>query len=180
MQETITDTRKIFKGRVVRLNVHEVRLPNGQFSRREIIHHSGAVAVIALDDEQNVLLVRQFRLGANAVLLEIPAGVLEADEAPPICAERELQEEAGYKPGRLEPLGGFFAAPGYSTEYIHLFLACDLTESRLTGDTDEFVEMQRVPFAEALAMVERGDIVDAKTIIGLLRTRTHLNTAPCS
>lgn len=174
MQEIITGTRKIFKGRVVRLNVHEVRLPNGQLSRREMVHHNGAVAVIALDADQNVLLVRQFRLGANAVMLEIPAGILEPDEAPLLCAERELQEEVGYKPGKLEPLGGFFAAPGYTTEYIHLFLATDLTESRLLGDDDEFLELHRLPFAEALAMVERGDIVDAKTIIGLLRVAKRL------
>lgn len=174
MHETITATRRIFAGRVVRLNVHEVRLPNGQFSRREMVHHTGAVAVVALDTDQSVLLVRQFRLGANKIMLEIPAGILEPGEDPAACAARELQEEVGYKPAQLESLGGFFVAPGYSTEYIHLFLATGLTEARLPGDADEFIELHRLPLTEALALVERGEIDDSKTIIGLLRLAKRL------
>ena len=174
MQEIITDTRKIFKGRVVNLEVHEVRLPNGEISRRELIRHAGAVAVIALDADRHVLLVRQFRLASNKVMLEIPAGVLEPGEAPEVCAERELQEEVGYKPGRLEPLGGLYVAPGYTTEYIHLFLATELTEARLQGDADEFIETDRVSFTDALAMIERGEITDGKTIVGLLRVARRL------
>jgi ADP-ribose pyrophosphatase len=174
VQEIITGTRKIFKGRVVRLNVHEVRLTNGQLSRRELIDHAGAVAIIALDGEGHVVMVRQFRIGANRVLLEIPAGILEAGESPEVCAVRELQEEVGCKPARLDSLGGFFVAPGYSTEYIHFYLARDLTEAHLQGDADEFIEVQRLPLTEAIAMVERGEIEDAKTIIGLLRAAKHL------
>lgn len=178
MQEIITATHRIFAGRVVRLNVHEVRLPNGQLSRRELVQHTGAVAVVALDSDQNVILVRQFRIGANKVMLEIPAGLLEPDEAPEICAVRELQEEIGRKPAKLASLGGFFVAPGYSTEYIHLFLATDLTEAHLPGDADEFIEVQRLPLAEALALIERGEIEDSKTIIGLLRASAHIRSMP--
>jgi ADP-ribose pyrophosphatase len=169
MQEIITSTRKIYKGRVIKLDVHEVRLPDGNLSKREIVQHPGAVAIVALDSDQNVLLVRQFRLAANKILYEVPAGTLEPGEAPDICAERELQEEAGHKPGKLEALGGFFVAPGYTTEYIHLFLATELAEAVLDGDDDEFIEAERIPLAEALVMIERGEIVDGKTINGLLR-----------
>ena len=174
MQETITATRKIYKGRVIKLNVHEVRLPDGNLSKREIVQHPGAVAIVALDPEQNVLLVRQFRLAANKILYEIPAGTLEPGENPDVCAERELQEEAGHKPGKLESLGGFFVAPGYTTEFIHLYLATELIEAELDGDEDEFIEVERVPLSEALAMIERGDIVDGKTINGLLRVARRL------
>jgi len=174
MQEIITATRKIYKGRVITLDIHEVRLPDGNLSKREIIQHPGAVAIVALDPDQNVLLVRQFRLAANKILYEIPAGTLEPGEPSDICAERELQEEAGYKPGKLESLGGFFVAPGYTTEYIHLYLATELSPAQLKGDDDEFIEAHRVPLTEALAMVERGEIIDGKTINGLLRVARRL------
>lgn len=174
MQETILTTQDIYKGRVVHLLLHEVRLPDGTNSKREVVKHPGAVALVALDDDQNVLLVRQFRLPAGTVLHEIPAGTLNPNEPPDQCAIRELQEETGYKPGKLEALGGFFVAPGYTTEYIHLYLATQLIASRLKADDDEFIEMDRLPLTEALAMIERGDIQDGKTISGLLRVARRL------
>lgn len=174
MQETIIDTTEIYNGRVVKLAVHTVSLPNGDEAKRELIRHPGAVALVALDAAQNVLLVRQFRLAANRVMVEIPAGTREPDESPDVCAIRELQEETGYKPGTLEALGGIFVAPGYTTEFIYLFLATDLIESRLQGDHDEFIELLRVPLPEALAMIERGDIIDGKSISGLLRVARRL------
>lgn len=170
MEEKIISTQHIYSGRVVKLDLHEVELPNGEHGKRELIRHPGAVAVIAVDDERNVLLVRQYRIAAARVMLELPAGTLEPDEQPEVCAIRELQEETGYKPGKLESIGAFFVAPGYTTEYIHLFIASELGESQLDGDEDEFIEVARVPFHEALAMVERGEIIDGKSIIGLLRT----------
>ena len=174
MDETIINSARIFSGHVVKLSVHEVRLPDGKTSKRELVHHPGAVAVVALDDAQNVLLVKQYRIGAGKTLYEIPAGTLEPDEAPEICAARELQEEAGYKPGKLEALGGFYTAPGYTTEIIYIFLATQLTSAPLQGDSDEFIEMERVPLAQALAMIENGDISDGKTMIGLLRVASRL------
>lgn len=169
MEEIIVSTRKVYSGRVVKLDVHEVVLPDGNHAKREQVRHPGAVAIVALDDDQHVLLVRQFRLAARQIMTEIPAGTLYEEEEPAECATRELQEEAGYKPGVLESLGGFFVAPGYTTEYIHLFLGTRLTPSVLPKDSDEFIEVLRVPFAEALAMIERGAIIDSKTIVGLLR-----------
>lgn len=174
MQETTLHTEEIYKGRVVNLVVLDVRLPNGEESKRELIRHPGAVAIVALDSAGEVLLVRQFRIAAGRVMREIPAGTLEPDEDPLDCAVRELQEETGYYPGKLEALGGMFVAPGYTTEYIHLFLATNLSASRLDGDSDEFIEVDRVPIAEALAMIERGDIIDGKSIIGLLKVARQL------
>jgi ADP-ribose pyrophosphatase len=174
MQETILDTETIYDGRVVKLEVRRVRLSDGQVQKREVVRHQGAVALIALDEQQNVLLVRQFRSGAQQVMLEIPAGLLEAGELPEACAVRELQEETGYKPERLEYLGGFHPTPGYTTEYIHLYLASNLSEAKLAGDADEFIEVERLSLAQALVMIERGDITDGKTLVGLLRVARRL------
>jgi ADP-ribose pyrophosphatase len=176
MEEKIVSTRQIYSGRVVKLDVHEVELPNGERSQRELVRHPGAVAIVAVDEAGNVLLVRQYRIAAARIMLELPAGTLEPNEPPDVCADRELQEETGYKPGRLEAIGAFFVAPGYTTEYIHLFVATELRESRLAGDEDEFIEVLRVPFQEALVMVERGEIIDGKSIIGLLRTAERFGT----
>lgn len=174
MREIIIRTRHIYTGRILDLNVHDVRLPDGSESVREVIQHRGAVAVVALFENRDVLLVRQFRIGADAVLYEIPAGLLEAGEPPEACATRELQEEVGYRPGSLVSLGGFYTAPGYTSEYIHLFLASALVTSRLDSDPEEFIEIVRLPLARALEMIEAGDIVDGKTVIGLLRAAHRL------
>ena len=141
MHETILKTDEIYKGRVVNLVVHEVELPDGQHGKRELVRHPGAVAIVALDPDQNVLLVRQYRIAADRILSEIPAGTLNPGEDPQVCAIRELQEETAYKPGQIEKIGGIFVAPGYTTEFIHLYLATDLSESRLPGDEDEFIEV---------------------------------------
>lgn len=169
MEEKILRTQEIFKGRVVHLVVHDVLLPDGAESKREVVQHPGAVAVVALDAAGDVLLVRQYRIAAGMITREIPAGVLTAGEQPEACAIRELQEETGYRPGRLESLGGIYTAPGYTTEYIHLFLAADLQESRLDGDSDEFLSVERVPLKTALHYVESGVITDAKSQVALLR-----------
>jgi ADP-ribose diphosphatase len=168
MDETILYTQHLYNGRIINLDIHEVLLPDGNHSKREVIKHPGAAAIVAVDPDGKILLVRQFRLAAGKVLREIPAGTLNADEPPADCAARELQEETGYKPGQLDELTGFFPAPGYTTEFIHVYLATKLVESRLKADSDEFIEMDRVTLAEAIDMIARGDIVDGKTIIGLM------------
>lgn len=168
MEETILHTERLFEGRVIKLDVMDVRLPNGEMGRRELIRHPGAVAVVALDDTDHVLMVRQYRIAAEQVMLEIPAGTLIPGEDPYVCADRELQEETGYRPGKLERIGGIYVAPGYTTEFIHLFLATDLIESRLPGDDDEFIETERMPLTQALAMIDRGEIFDGKSISALL------------
>ena len=172
MQEKITKTERVFDGVLVKLDVHDVVLPDGATSKREVIQHPGACAVIALDGD-DVLLVKQFRIAAQKMMLELPAGTLEPDEDPVACATRELQEETGYKPLDLTAMGGFYNAAGYTTEYIHLFKAEKLVESRLEGDSDEFIEVVRIPFEHALTMIETGEITDSKTIIGVLRVASN-------
>jgi ADP-ribose pyrophosphatase len=174
MEEKIIKSEQVFSGRIVNLSVHDVELPNGMYAKREIIKHPGAVAIVALDDNRNVLLIKQFRLGAGKVLVELPAGTLEPDEPVETCAIRELREETGYRPGMLERIGGWFVAPGYTTEYIHLYLATDLTEDPIAGDEDEFIEVMKVPFSKAIEMVDHGKISNSTGVAGLLRAARHL------
>jgi ADP-ribose pyrophosphatase len=169
MRETVNHTQRIYTGRVIALDVHQVSLPDGAPATRERVVHPGAVAIVALDPAGHVLLVRQYRLAADRVMLEIPAGTLNAGEDPAECAVRELQEETGYRPGKLESLGGIFVAPGYTTEYIHLYLATDLIESRLQGDEDEFIEVERATLTQAVTWAVDGTLIDAKSVSGLLK-----------
>ena len=176
LEEKITNTERIYSGKVVKLDVHDVQLPDGTTAQRELLDHAGAVAIVALDEEDNVLLIRQYRLGPRQVMVEVPAGMLEPDEgdAPASAAIRELREETGYRPNQIERIGGWFVAPGYSSEYIHLFIARDLVLDPMEGDEDEFIELFRTPFSEAIAMVERGEITNTTAICSLLITARHL------
>jgi ADP-ribose pyrophosphatase len=177
MKETILNSKTIFEGRMLKLYVNTVQLPDGQSALREVLRHQGAVAIVPLDAEDNVLMVRQYRAGIDREIVEIPAGLLEPGEDPAACAERELREETGFRPGTLESLGGYYVAPGYTNEYIHLYLARDLEAAPLAQDVDEFLELLTVPFDEALAMVERGEISDSKTIIALLKVARQRGSA---
>lgn len=172
-EEKLIKTHLVYEGRIVNLQLREVRLTDGSYTKREIIKHSGAAGVVPLDHAGNVYLVRQFRFAAGIYTLEIPAGVLDGDERPSTCAIRELQEEINFRPGTLESLGGFYVAPGYTTEYIHLFMASDLIPSTLAGDSDERIEVVKMPFDDALALIASGEIVDSKTIIALLKVQAH-------
>ncbi|MDQ7037097.1 MAG: NUDIX hydrolase [Anaerolineae bacterium] len=174
MREDILSTETIFDGRIVHLKVHTVRLPDGNESKRELIHHQGAVAIVAVDQYQHVLLVKQFRLGTNDDTIEIPAGILEPNEDPQAAVARELREETGYRPLNVESLGGMYVAPGYTTEYIHLYYASGYEKAPLEQDADEFVEALRIPLKDAVAMVERGEIVEGKSIVALLKIARKL------
>jgi ADP-ribose pyrophosphatase len=174
MQERITATQPIYRGRVVNLDVHDVQLPDGASAKRELIQHPGAVAIVPFVNEREIMLIRQFRLGANRVMVELPAGGLEPNEDPHLAAPRELREEIGMRPNQLERIGGWFVAPGYTTEFIHLFVARDLQPDPLQGDVDEFIEQFTVPFDEALAMVLRGEIENSTAVAGLLYTARYL------
>ncbi|MFN8377643.1 MAG: NUDIX hydrolase [Anaerolineae bacterium] len=173
MQEIVTHEERVYDGRVIHLALLDVTLPDGGTAKRELVRHPGAVAIVPLMGE-DVLMVRQFRMAANRVMLEIPAGTLNPGEEPLVCAERELQEETGYKPGVLESLGGIFVAPGYTTEFIHLFLATGLTESRLEMDEDEFIEPVRMPLRDLVAMIDRGEIQDGKSTAALLKVARRM------
>jgi ADP-ribose pyrophosphatase len=170
---TITSQR-IYTGKVLNLDVDEVRFPNGGKGRLELIRHAGAAAVIPFLDPPNdlqarILLIRQFRYAADRFLYEIPAGRLDGDEDPADCARRELLEEAGYRAESLTPLGGFFTTPGFIDEFIHLFLASGLTSGTASPEVDEFIHPESQPLGEALRMIDRGEILDGKTIVALFR-----------
>lgn len=166
--ERCVQSTRIYEGKVVSLRVDTVEFTDGRRSTREVVEHRGAVAIVPVLDNGDILLVRQYRYAVGASLLEVPAGTLDGGEEPLACADRELQEEIGYRAARFERLGGFYVAPGYDTEYIHAFLATGLTASRLASDEDEEIETVPLPLAEALAMIEGGEIIDAKSICALL------------
>lgn len=170
MEEKVIHSERIFQGRVVNLRLDTVQLPNGRTTQREIVEHRGAVAIVPLLDDRTVLMIRQFRLAANEVLLEVPAGTLEPAESPEICAARELQEETGYRAGTIRRIFSQFLAPGYSQEILHVFLAQDLEPTTQQSEEDEHVEVVTVPLASAVDMVLDGQIKDAKTIAALLVT----------
>jgi ADP-ribose pyrophosphatase len=168
--ETILTRRVIHHGRNhITFGTYEVRLADGRTVHRDIVTHPGAVAIAALDDQERVLLVRQYRTAAERELLEIPAGTLHPGEDPLLAAARELREETGFAPGHLEALGGIFVAPGYTSEYIHLYLATGLSADPLPMDDDEFIVLERLSLDAALEAIESGEICDAKSVTALLR-----------
>jgi ADP-ribose pyrophosphatase len=167
-------SRPIFRGRVVDLSVDEVRLPNGNVCALETIRHPGASAVVPVDREGRVLLVRQYRWATGGYILEVPAGKLDAGEAPETCARREVEEETGHRAGELQPLGWVWTTPGFSDEKIWLYLATDVEPARQDLQPDEVLTIEALPFDDAVAMAENGTIVDAKSICALLRAARQL------
>lgn len=170
LREVTLSSETVFSGRVVRLRVDTVRLPSGRVSTREVVAHPGAVAIVPVTDDRQIVLIRQYRQAAGQTLLEIPAGTLEDGEAPEACAVRELAEETGLSAGRLVRLIGSYLAPGYSSELLHVFLGLDLeaADGSHAMDADESIEIVTVPVAEAVEGVLQGRVCDAKTICGVL------------
>jgi ADP-ribose pyrophosphatase len=177
LAERLVASEVIHRGRVLEFRVDTVERSDGHRARRDVAGHPGAVAVVALDPEGRVLLVRQYRHPAGRVLLEIPAGTLERDPAsgvtedPDGAARRELEEETGFRAASWERLTDFWTAPGFATERMFLYLATDLvpaTGDRLGPDEDEALELVRLPWRDAVAAAERGEIGDAKSLVGLL------------
>ena len=168
LTEKTLESKRIFEGRLVNLRVDTVELPSGRTTTREVVEHKGAVAIVPMLDHEKIVLVRQFRQPAGAVLLEIPAGTLDEGEDPAGCARRELVEETGYFPGKLTEMFHSYLAPGYSTEMLHTFLAEDLRQVGQNNDVDEFIEIVPVNLRDAVEMVISGGIVDAKSICGIL------------
>ena len=158
----------VFPGRAFTIRRDTLRLPDGRETRFDIVEHVGSVVILPVDADGNLLFVRQYRHAAGSQLLELPAGTLDVGEAPLTCAQREVREETGMAAGKMEALGGFYLAPGYSTEYMQVFLATDLREDPLEADADEFLSVVRLPIAEALTMAARGEIPDAKSLAALL------------
>jgi ADP-ribose diphosphatase len=163
-------SEQVFNGRIVKVFLDDVRLPDGRSARWERVTHPGAVGIVPLLKDGSVLLVRQYRHSVRGVLLEIPAGKLDSGEPPWTTAQRELTEEVGMRAKELFKIAEFYNSPGYSDEYFHLYLARELTEEQGQAEPDEFLEVERVLLTDALDMISTGDIRDAKSIIGLTLT----------
>lgn len=177
LTEVVVESEILRRGRYLTFRIDTIERADGTRAKREVVGHPGAVAILAIDEDDNVLMVRQFRIPAGRVLLEVPAGTLDVDpltgaiEDPALAAPRELEEETGYRAGSWRLLTSFWTAPGFATEYMHLYLATELRpahEGRLGPDEDERLQLERVPWQEAIERAERGDIADAKSLIALL------------
>ncbi|WP_124727246.1 NUDIX domain-containing protein [Staphylospora marina] len=167
LEEKTIASRTLFEGRVVRLQVDEVLLPNGNTSTREIIKHPGAVCVMAVTEEGKLILVRQYRKAMDKVTLEIPAGKLNPGEDPAACALRELEEETGLVAEGLDPVIAFYTAPGFTDERIHFFRARGLKRGTFRPDEDEFVERVELTLEECREKIKSGEICDAKTVMAV-------------
>lgn len=169
LREVVTERKVVFPGKIIRLEHWQVRLPNGEAALREVACHPGASAVVALDKQEQVILVRQHRVAIDRVTLEIPAGKLDSPtEDPFVCAQRELSEETGFTAAEWQKLTCIETTPGFCNERIHLYLARQLQPGACHPDEDEFVSVLRMPLAEAVSLVMDGTIQDSKTAIGLL------------
>ena len=179
IEKTIDSTR-IYEGKVVRLRRDTVELENGKQTFREVIDHPGGVSILAMDEEGKIFFVRQFRYPFGRMLLELPAGKLEPGEDPADSGRRELREETGCSAGRFVPMGKLIPTCAYDTEVIHLFFASELTRGEQDLDENEFLSVERYTLDEALQMVLDGEIIDAKTQIGLLKYQALRNAGELS
>jgi ADP-ribose pyrophosphatase len=164
----------LLKGRAFLIRRDTLKTPDGNETKLDIIEHGGSVVIVPIDEDGNLLFVRQYRHAADMDLLELPAGTLEKDEDPDVCAAREIREETGFAADKIEKIGDFYLAPGYSTEFMHVYLARELRYDPLEADADEFLSVEKIPFAEAIQMAERGEMPDAKSLAALLLAKSHL------
>ncbi len=174
MSIEVLSSEVLFEGKIFDVRVDRVRLANGHKTRIDLVIHSGAVTMIPIGEDGSIWFVRQYRHATGGYLLELPAGTLEQGEDPAITAARECREEIGMAPGRLENLGGFFLAPGYSNEYMHVFLAADLKPDALAPDADEVIEIEKLTVQEVKAHIRDGGFRDAKTLACLHLAETKL------
>jgi ADP-ribose pyrophosphatase len=161
-------SQQTYQGHAVNIRVDTVEKAGGRKTTRDVVEHSDCVAVVAIDEQDNIILVRQFRHPVDRFLLEIPAGGIDPGEEPLDSVRRELQEEIGYFPRRIDKLGGFYSIPGYGTEYLHCFLATDLVAGRLIAEDTEDIELVRISPGEIPRLITSGEICDAKSIAALL------------
>lgn len=173
--EKIITSKNVYDGRIVKLDINEVELPNGQIAKREVVSHKPGVSIVAIDDKNNFIFVKQFRSGIGDELIEIPAGLVENGENPKSAARRELQEEIGYDCSNLELLCSFYPSPGFCNEVTYIYLATNLIKSSLPKDEDEFIELIRIPMAEIKSLHNKEYTVDGKTILGITLALNRLS-----
>ena len=166
--ETTVKSEKIYEGKIIKVKVDTVEIPGAMYAKREIVEHARGVVVVALSEEDEVYFVKQYRKPVEKFLLELPAGLVEAGENITEAATRELQEEIGYKPNKLELLAEAYVSPGFTDEKVSIFLASDLERSKLELDETEFLSVEKIKLENALEMIENFEIENAATIIGLL------------
>lgn len=173
--EKVVDEESIYEGKIVHLHLMRVTLPSGKPGIREIVRHVNASAVVAVDENNNVLLVRQFRAPMGRVTCEIPAGKLDSPQEDPLeAARRELSEETGYQAEHWVKLTDMISSPGFCDEMISIYLATGLTRGAAHPDDDEFLGLVRMPFDEAIARAQAGEFQDSKTLCGLLLAQSKL------
>ncbi len=173
MEYTVTASEPIFAGRAFKVRIDTVQRSDGRAHRIEIVDHPGAITLVPVDAEGRLQFVRQYRHSTLEIMLELPAGTLDPNEDPIDCARRECREEIGMAPQALERLGGFFLAPGYSTEYLHIYLATQLTSSPLAPDEDEDLRVERLTLEQAEALASSGELHDAKSLAALYLYHLH-------
>lgn len=172
--ETTIKEEEIFSGRVFRIGLRDVLLENGEMSKREIVYHNGGAAVLPVDTDGNVYLVRQYRCAFDKEVLEIPAGKLEAGEDPFFAAVRELKEETGFSSDSFYSLGEYWPTVGYCTERVYLYLAKMLTKGETNFDSDEFISLVKMPYEKAYEMCMSGEICDGKTLLAILKAKKYM------
>ncbi len=166
----------LMQGRAFKIRRDHLKTPDGRETKFEIIEHGGSVIIVPIDTDGKMLFVRQYRHATGMDLLELPAGTRDGDEPFEDCAAREIREETGMEAGKLQKIGDFYLAPGYSTEFMVVYLATDLQHNPLEADDDEFLEVEKIPVAEAIQRAERGEIPDAKSLAALLLVRSYLKS----
>lgn len=164
----VLSSQIVFRGKVFNVRLDQIRLPDGRIGQIDILEHAQAVTILPIDADSKIWFIRQYRHAAGGGILELPAGVMEPGELPIESAQRELREEIGMAAGKLEALGEFYLAPGYSSEFMYVFLATDLYSAALKPDDDESIEIVKVSTQEALLMAAQGMVKDAKSLAALL------------
>ncbi len=176
--EKTINKRNIYSGKVITLDIHNVQLTNAAIAEREIITHPGGVAVIPINKDNEIYLVKQFRKPYEAEILEIPAGKLEKGELPETCGSRELKEETGLTASKIIFLTQMYPSPGYTDEVVHIYMAEDLVEGEAARDEDEFLNVYKYKLDEAVQMIKEGIIKDAKTIIAVMMVKLLIEKQP--
>ena len=173
--EKTVSTEEVFKGSIVTLAVDKVEMPDGSLARRELVYHPGGVGVVAITDQDEIIMVYQYRKAIEKAIYEIPAGKLDPGEEPNICGMRELEEETGLKARTFEYLGFIYPSPGFTDEVTHIYLATDLYQGQINPDPDEYLDVVKMPISNVLEKIMNNEISDAKTVAGVLKALRKIN-----